>query len=155
MKSLQRLYLNHDQVTDAGLKELAGLKSLQTLNLGATKVTDAGLKELAGLKNLQELTIWGTPVTDAGLKELAGMKNLQDLDLSGTAVTDAGLKELAGMAEFARAATGQQPARDGGRSRSAEKGFASMQYLSLAGALCDGMPSGNHEVRTRWTAEPS
>ena len=33
-------------MTDAGLKELAGLKSLQSLNLHSTKVTDAGLKEL-------------------------------------------------------------------------------------------------------------
>src|SRR5262245_62373163 len=42
-------------VTDAELKELAGLKSLQALNLGQTKVADAGMKELAGLKNLQDL----------------------------------------------------------------------------------------------------
>ena len=34
-------------VTDAGLKELAGLTQLQSLNLHNTKVTDAGLKELA------------------------------------------------------------------------------------------------------------
>src|SRR5690242_7446400 len=33
-------------VTDAGLKELAGLKQLQWLILSGTKVTDAGLKEL-------------------------------------------------------------------------------------------------------------
>ena len=33
------------RVTDAGVKELAGLKSLQTLDLRDTQVTDAGLKE--------------------------------------------------------------------------------------------------------------
>jgi len=33
-------------VTDAGLKELAGLKSLQSLDLFITHVTDAGIKEL-------------------------------------------------------------------------------------------------------------
>ncbi len=42
-------------MTDAGLKELAGLKSLQLLYLAGTQVTDAGLKELAGLKSLQML----------------------------------------------------------------------------------------------------
>ena len=47
------LELGFTKVTDAGLKELAGLKSLQSLNLGHTKVTDAGLKALAGLKDLQ------------------------------------------------------------------------------------------------------
>jgi internalin A len=41
-------------ITDAGLKELAGLKNLQWLDLCLdTKITDAGLKELAGLKNLR------------------------------------------------------------------------------------------------------
>ena len=44
-------------MTDAGLKELAGLKSLQTLDLNGTQVTDAGLKELAGLKSLQTLNL--------------------------------------------------------------------------------------------------
>ena len=34
------------RVTDAGLKELAGLKSLHTLNLSETQVTDAGMAEL-------------------------------------------------------------------------------------------------------------
>ena len=54
-------------MTDAGLKELAGLKSLQALNLGDTQVTDAGLKELAGLKSLQLLDLDDTKVTEAGV----------------------------------------------------------------------------------------
>ncbi len=47
-------------MTDAGLKELAGLKNLQSLSLGRTKVTDVGLKELAGLKSLQTLDLYNT-----------------------------------------------------------------------------------------------
>ena len=58
------------------------------------QVTDAGLKELAGLKSLQSLDLWGTQVTDAGLKELAGLQSLQTLYLAGTQVTDAGVAEL-------------------------------------------------------------
>ncbi|MCS6850257.1 MAG: hypothetical protein NZ700_03690 [Gemmataceae bacterium] len=112
------LALGGTRVTDAGLKELAGLKGLQSLDLLGTRVTDAGLKELAGLK-LKELYIpdqartdlglkhylaavepptrlylssWR--LTDAGLKELAGLKGLQSLDLSETPVTDAGVAEL-------------------------------------------------------------
>ena len=75
------LDLVNTQVTDAGLKELAGLKSLQMLDLRHTQITDAGLKELAGLKNLQVLSLSNTKVTDAGLKELAGLKSLQALKL--------------------------------------------------------------------------
>jgi internalin A len=43
---LQSLNLCSTQVTDAGLKELAGLKSLRTLKLDIGNVTDAGLREL-------------------------------------------------------------------------------------------------------------
>ena len=64
------------------------------LNLYRTQVTDAGLKELAGLKSLHTLDLRGTQVTDAGLKELAGLKSLHTLYLSGTQVTDAGVAEL-------------------------------------------------------------
>ena len=64
------------------------------LNLWDTGVTDAGLKDLAGLKSLQSLALGGTPVTDAGLKELAGLTSLQSLYLYDTKVTDAGVAEL-------------------------------------------------------------
>ena len=97
LKSLQTLYLGETQVTDAGLKELAGLKSLEALHLGETRVTDAGLKELAGLKSLKSLYLGETQVTDAGLKELTGLTSLQTLHLGETQVTDAGLKVLAGI----------------------------------------------------------
>ena len=41
------MFLDSTKVTDARLKELAGLKTLQTLDLADTEVTDAGLKEIA------------------------------------------------------------------------------------------------------------
>ena len=92
--------LGGTKVTDAGLKELAGLTQLQTLGLWSTQVTDAGLKELAGLTQMQGLYLIQTQVTDAGLKELARLTQLRSLDLRDTQVTDAGLKELAGLTEL-------------------------------------------------------
>jgi internalin A len=97
LKSLQALYLAGTQVTDAGLKEAAGLKSLQTLDVRRTKVTDAGLKDLAGLKSLQRLYLNHCKVTDAGMKELTSLKSLQILNISASDVTDVGLKEVAGL----------------------------------------------------------
>ncbi len=102
LKNLQVLVLARTRVTDAGLKELANLKTLQALNLNGTNVTDAGLKQLAGLQSLQRLDLNYTNVTEAGVKELAGLTNLQWLDLSGTNVTDAGLKHLAGLQSLDR-----------------------------------------------------
>jgi hypothetical protein len=49
------LDLSYPGVTDADLKELAGLKNLHTLTLRYSKVTDAGLKELAKLTSLHNL----------------------------------------------------------------------------------------------------
>ena len=63
------LHLNHTQVTDAGLKELASLTKLRTLGLERTQITNAGLKELARLKQLQMLWLADTQVTDAGVDE--------------------------------------------------------------------------------------
>ena len=87
------------KVTDAGLKEIAGLKQLTALELYDTQITDAGLKDLAGLTNLVELSLWSTKISDAGLKELAGRKKLTWLNLRKTKITDAGLKEVARLQE--------------------------------------------------------
>ncbi len=69
-------------MTDAGLKELAGLKSLQSLNLAQHAGDGRGAE---GTGRAEELAIAGPyatrKVTDAGLKELAGLKSLQSLDL--------------------------------------------------------------------------
>jgi hypothetical protein len=85
------LGLYGDAVTDAGLKELAGLKSLRALYVASDSVTDAGLKELAALKRVQGIDVSRTKVTAAGLKELAGLK-LKSLDIPRSAQTDEGLK---------------------------------------------------------------
>jgi Leucine-rich repeat (LRR) protein len=97
LRGLSYLDLAFTPVTGAGLKELAALKALSSLGLGGTRVTNEGLKKLARLKGLSSLDLRRTRVTDAGLKELAGLKHLTSLDLSGTRVTEVGLKELAGL----------------------------------------------------------
>jgi hypothetical protein len=82
--------------TDADLKAYSGLTNLRALNLmSRRKVTDAGLKELAGLKKLEILSLNYTGVTDGGMKTLAEFKELRILSLVGVKVTDQGVKELA------------------------------------------------------------
>jgi hypothetical protein len=73
--------LNTAAVTDAVLKELAGLKQLRTLDLRGTQITNTGLKELAGLQQLQELDLTDTRATCAGLQVLAGLQQLQTLSI--------------------------------------------------------------------------
>jgi internalin A len=93
-KPIVGVNLDRTEVTDAGLKHLAGLKRLQNLKLYGTKVTDAGLKELAGLKQLKHLSLYKSEVTDAGLKHLARFKQLKTFNLSKTKVTAKGIADL-------------------------------------------------------------
>jgi len=74
-KPIIEVHFDGDKMTDAGMKELAGLKKLKMLSLFGPKVTDAGLKELAGLDGLLGLHFLRANVTDAGLKEIAACKN--------------------------------------------------------------------------------
>ena len=92
-------------MTDAGLKELAGIKGLQTLDLwlhqgdgrgaeragrpqgaagaGPTHAGDGRGAEGAGrVKGLHMLDLRETKVTDAGLKELAALKGCSSWTLS-------------------------------------------------------------------------
>ncbi|HTV46819.1 MAG TPA: sigma-70 family RNA polymerase sigma factor [Phycisphaerae bacterium] len=97
---LLALNLGYDQVTDAGLKELDSLTQLQVLVLGGNQVTGAGMKELAGLAQLNYLDLSFTHATDSGLNGLADLTQLQTLDLNNTYVTDTGLKELSGLTQL-------------------------------------------------------
>jgi internalin A len=95
LKKLRTLYLSRTLVTDAGMKELAPLTSLQSLWLTEMNLTDAALKPLAELKKLEALYLTGSPITDKGIKELAAIPSLNTLNLDRTKVSDAGLKDIA------------------------------------------------------------
>lgn len=97
LTGLRSLNLGDAQVSNAGLKSLAGLKNLESLDLGWTKdVGDAGLPLLAKLPRLKVLGLGGTKVTDAGIPILGSFKKLQEVKLGGTAVTDRGFAALEG-----------------------------------------------------------
>ena len=101
LKTLEALDLSYcSNVTDVGLKPLAGLSELKVLNLSVTHLTGAGLKELSALKQLQSLDLMCDDITDAALKELSGFQRLRILRLAATHVTDAGLKKLSTLRDL-------------------------------------------------------
>ncbi len=91
---LRDLNLDHSEVSDEGMKVLAGLDSLVKLSLTNTQVTDAGLAELRPLTGLEFLRLDRLPITDAGLAHLAAFPQLRELSLYKTNITDAGLAHL-------------------------------------------------------------
>jgi Leucine-rich repeat (LRR) protein len=87
--------MRHNQVTDEGIRELAGMNQLEELHVQGTKITNVGAAFIAeNLKQLKKLDFGNTKLGDAGLRALAGMPNLRELTIYGTSVTDKGLASL-------------------------------------------------------------
>lgn len=83
---------------DRDLVCFKNLKQLRWLQTGHfewqfNEITDAGMANLAGLVNMDRLTIDGRALTDKSLDHLAGMTNIDSLSLRG-GFTDAGLQKL-------------------------------------------------------------
>jgi hypothetical protein len=70
------------EITDAGLKELAGLPQLEALDLTDTQVTWAGLKELVGLKQLRRLSLGGGQIRNGAIQDLGRLQQLRELHIS-------------------------------------------------------------------------
>lgn len=87
--------LARTQVTDSGLKPLAGMVHLERLNLEITGITDAALDHIAALPRLNYLNLYGTGVTDEGLRKLTGLRNLRAIYLWQTGVTEEGADAFA------------------------------------------------------------
>jgi Leucine Rich repeat len=89
---------NCSKVTDVGIKALTACQTLEALYLGgcANDVTEAGMKELAKFKHLRSLSLFHcTRIRDADLLHLTACKQLQELELAYCyEVTVTGLHEL-------------------------------------------------------------
>ncbi|HUG66579.1 MAG TPA: hypothetical protein VMM76_02430 [Pirellulaceae bacterium] len=120
LRNLQKLNLDHTDITDDGLRHVGQIGSLVHLSLSHTRVDGSGLRHLRGLSRLQYLELDGTNIedeqlaclntlpelrglilptqtNDETLAQIADCTNLRVLDLEGTRVTDAGLRHLLNM----------------------------------------------------------
>jgi hypothetical protein len=97
LAELEYFQSNLAQVTDAGLKPLAGLKGLRNLKFfhPGPAFSGAGLAHLAELPNLERLTVAGSlAFNDEGMAAVAKLAKLQDFRTWHAGVTDAGVKHL-------------------------------------------------------------
>jgi len=83
--------ISAEEVTNAGVADLAGCRNLRSVTLHNSQITDEGLGVLAQLPELYELDITGSRISDDGLRVLMRSKSLRVLDVSQTQVTDRGL----------------------------------------------------------------
>lgn len=99
LKRIIRLHLGNSNITDTGIRHLAGLNSLRELKLAENiHLTDAGLAHLQGLTGLVRLDLSGCGrITDSGLQSLSKMMSLEHLKLGKTNINGSGISYLAGL----------------------------------------------------------
>ncbi len=141
---IQGLDLRNTKVSDAGLKDVAGLANLHQLTLGnedlrhfsqihwpTSPITDAGLAHLRNMPQLMNLYLNGLPVTDSGLAAIANLPNLAGLYLCRTKVQGPGLSRLKSLPTLAVLSLDESQVTDAGLSHLA--GASNLQFLSLTG----------------------
>ena len=158
LTSLKSLFLQGDQLTDAGLAHLRPLKnigSLQIVSDGPMQITSAGLAHLSGMTNLFQLLLCSTKVDslepirgltsltslhffnasldDESLAPLANFTKIEGLTLTGKdqKFGDAGLAYLAGLKSLNGLFLGDTKVGDAGLAHLA--GLSNLEYLNLDG----------------------
>jgi WD40 repeat protein/Leucine-rich repeat (LRR) protein len=97
-KTLCRLSVRSDGLTDEQLKTIAGMSNLEELSLvNCTDLTPTGLTVLAKLEHLTRLSLANTKVNADTLLQLAKLPNLRALVLERTTT---GVDGLAALAKF-------------------------------------------------------
>jgi hypothetical protein len=62
--NLKKLFLNHNKITDEGLKNIQELKFMKWLDLRCNKITNTGLKFIGKLTTLSQLSISNNNISD-------------------------------------------------------------------------------------------
>jgi hypothetical protein len=82
-KPIAKVSLRDRPVNDKGLKAVGELKSMEELDLGSCReITNDGLKPLAGLTQLKKLVLWNMSISGAAMEHLEGLNQLEVLNLA-------------------------------------------------------------------------
>ena len=92
-KELRRLFFEHTQITDRGLRVCNNFPHLRIALLGRN-ITDDGLSVLQDKRALAYIDLSNTQVTDDGLKHLRRLPILHKVFVNGRPITGKGLAHL-------------------------------------------------------------
>ncbi len=125
-------------ISDTGMGYLRGLRSLERLSIGGNRITDKGLACLAGLKNLNFVQIKGN-FSDRGLRHLEGLGGLGFVRIdSGTWVSSAAVKRL--RERLPSLTTFNVDRQRGSRNRTPKSGRVGRPAPTLKTTTLDGKP---------------
>lgn len=132
------------ELTDDGVRQLAGLRGLKHLDLSGTAITDRTLEVVGTLPALETLGLAMTHVTDNGLARLAQCHELREVNLSWTRTGDGALRALAGKQKLHTLATGNDVTDAGIRLLHDLPVFKSWQGGETQLTLLGGRARPNH-----------
>jgi hypothetical protein len=89
-----KLSLVSSDVTDEGLRHVAGMHNLRELILQKTAIDGSGLPHLESIRSLEVLNLAHTALNDSGSVNLLHMPSLKEVYLYNTAVSDSILEDL-------------------------------------------------------------
>lgn len=90
---------NAEQITDAGLRSLAGLQQLAELDIGNVQ-SDGGALAVIPAGKLKRLSARGLKFSEAGAKALGRFRSLEELNLGSCQFTSNMVKQLAGLTKL-------------------------------------------------------
>jgi hypothetical protein len=125
LKGLRVLIVDKSEVSDEGMKQIAGLTNLQYISAFLTPLRGTFLKQLRSLKKLQALELPSNGLQEQELKYLPEYPSLQHLLVSRTNLTNEGMKYIAGCTKLKRLDLSKNPGI----------GDESIQYLKQLQAL--------------------
>ncbi|HVA46965.1 MAG TPA: hypothetical protein VNH11_11410 [Pirellulales bacterium] len=88
------------EITDEGLRRLAGASRLRVLRLREAKVAGVAFRHLASLTRLEELSLYQTDFNDDGARCLAALPSIRILDLTATKITSSALADISTMSQL-------------------------------------------------------
>lgn len=91
LPSLRHLSFHQTPVRDEGLVQIRDLATLEVLHIEYADVTEEGIRSLAGMTGLRELSIYAK-VPGSALTPLSSLPNLEDLNLAEIRMTDADIE---------------------------------------------------------------
>ncbi len=96
LTKLKSVHISNSPVSDGTLKVFGGLPNLEKLSLQGNHFTDAGVPYLSNLKSLKSLWIGHGKgkLTEKIAPDLAKLTNLEELDLQRIPLTDEGVEKL-------------------------------------------------------------
>ena len=130
MKNLAGLCLDNCDLSDAGLKKLAGLSPEDLALHDCPKVTDGGLEVLARYGDHRQLTLQGVGAKGAALARLPHPEKLTALSMAQSAMTDGEVANLARMTHLASLNLNQTAVTDAAVDTIAK--LASLKQLTVS-----------------------